>query len=119
MPVGLPQGNHIRALVKKGELTHLVWRGDDGKLTFGKKFTKSSIYIFLFTDLLVLTKRKNDDTYTVFDYCQRSMLTLNAGESIPQIPGRDTSLAGKHLMCITLLENHEGKMIEMVCTMSI
>lgn len=47
-----------RNLVRRGDLTHLVWRGDDAKLTFGKKFTKNNIYAFLFTDLLVLTKKK-------------------------------------------------------------
>ena len=50
-----------RNLVRRGDLTHLIWRGDDAKLTFGKKFTKNNIYAFLFTDLLVLTKKKKYD----------------------------------------------------------
>lgn len=59
VPVGIPAPNGLsRTLVRRGELTHLIWRGDDGKLTFGKKFSKSNIYVFLFTDLLVLTKKK-------------------------------------------------------------
>lgn len=56
MPVGL--GALPRTLVRSGELMHLVWRGDDGKLTFGKRFTKCAIHAFLFTDILVLTKKK-------------------------------------------------------------
>lgn len=59
VPVGVTvPGTPRRTLVKKGELTHLIWRGDEAKLTFGKKFSKSGIYAFLFTDLLVLTKKK-------------------------------------------------------------
>jgi len=47
-----------RWLVRKGELTHLVWRGDEGKLTFGKKVSRIQIHLFLLTDLLVITKKK-------------------------------------------------------------
>jgi len=47
-----------RWLVRKGELTHLAWRGDEGKLTFGKKISRIQIHMFLFTDLLVITKKK-------------------------------------------------------------
>lgn len=48
-----------RTLVKRGELTHIIYRGDDAKLTFGKKATvKKHIYCFLFTDVILLTKKK-------------------------------------------------------------
>ncbi|XP_055686129.1 uncharacterized protein LOC129791767 isoform X2 [Lutzomyia longipalpis] len=115
VPVGIPAPNGLsRTLVRRGELTHLIWRGDDGKLTFGKKFSKSNIYVFLFTDLLVLTKKKSDENFLVFDYCPRSMLTVSSGDVIPQLPTKDVALAGKHLILMTLLENHEGKTIELI-----
>ncbi|KAJ6640769.1 Ephexin-1 [Pseudolycoriella hygida] len=118
-PVGVPvPGTIPRSLVRRGELIHLVWRGDDGKLTFGKKFTKTSIYAFLFTDLLVLTKKRPDDTYTVFDYCSRSLLTVSSGDVIPQLPTKEITMAGKHLILMTLIENHDGKMIEMILSCS-
>ncbi|KAM8710649.1 hypothetical protein ACLKA7_017298 [Drosophila subpalustris] len=115
-PVGVPkQGAKPRFLVKRGELTHLVWRGDDAKLTFGKRFTKSSIYAFLFSDLLVLCKRKGDANFTVFDYCPRSMLTLATGDTLPQLPTKDIKdPTSKNLMLMTLLENYERKTIELV-----
>lgn len=48
-----------RTLVRRGELTHIIYRGDDAKLTFGKKATvKKNIYCFLFTDVIILTKKK-------------------------------------------------------------
>lgn len=118
LPVGITGNVPVRSLVRRDELTHLIWRGDDGgsKLTFGKKFTKTAVYLFLFTDLLVLAKRRggNDESFVVFDYCARSMLTVSSGEVIPQLPTKDLPLAGKHLICLTLLENHDGKMVEMV-----
>lgn len=48
-----------RTLVRRGELTHVIYRGDDAKLTFGKKATvKKNIYCFLFTDVIILAKKK-------------------------------------------------------------
>lgn len=113
VPVGTGKVSH-RSLVRRGELTHIVWRGDDGKLTFGKRFSRSTLYAFLFTDLLVLAKKRDGDTYSVVDYCERLLLTVTSGEVIPQLPSKDVAVAGKHLICMTLLENHEGKMTEMV-----
>ncbi|XP_063701168.1 uncharacterized protein LOC134831378 [Culicoides brevitarsis] len=119
VPVGVTiPGTPMRTLVKKGELTHLIWRGDEAKLTFGKKFSKSSIYAFLFTDLLVLTKKKSDESYLVFDHCQRSMLTVSSGDVIPQLPTKEMSNVGKHLIIMTLLENYEGKTVEMILSCS-
>lgn len=48
-----------RWLVRSGDLTHFMWKVDDqSKLTFGKKFQKTAVYLFLFTDLLIITKKK-------------------------------------------------------------
>lgn len=47
-----------RWLVKKGEMQRLMWRDIDARLTFGRKIHKQTVYIFLFTDLLVITKKK-------------------------------------------------------------
>lgn len=116
LPVGVKAtpSTKPRALIKRGELTHLMWRGDDGKLTFGKKFSKVGIYVFLFTDLIVFTKKRSDDSFIVFDYCNRSLLNVSSGDIIPQLPIKDLHAAGKHLVVMTLLENYENKMIEMV-----
>lgn len=114
VPVGTGKLAH-RALVRSGELTHIVWRGDDGKLTFGKRFSRTVLHAFLFTDLLVLAKRRDSGgQYLVADYCERQLLTVTSGDVIPQLPTKDVPHAGKHLICMTLLENHDGKMTEMV-----
>jgi len=54
----VPIVSSARWLVRRGELTHLVWRGDEGKLTLRKKVPEIQIHLFLFTDLLVITKKK-------------------------------------------------------------
>ncbi|XP_016999832.2 rho guanine nucleotide exchange factor 5 isoform X2 [Drosophila takahashii] len=115
-PVGVPRaGSKPRYLVKRGELTHLMWRGEDAKLTFGKRLTKASIYAFLFSDLLLLCKRRGESSFTVFDYCPRSMLTLAAGDSLPQLPTKDLKdQVGKNLILMTLLENSDRKTVELV-----
>ncbi|KAH8343314.1 hypothetical protein KR059_008103 [Drosophila kikkawai] len=112
-PMGVPRaGAKPRFLVKRGELTHLIWRGEDAKLTFGKRLTKASIYAFLFSDLLVLCKRRGESYFTVFDYCPRSMLTLAAGDTLPTKDLKDQ--AGKNLILMTLLENCERKTVELL-----
>lgn len=47
-----------RWLVKSGPLTQMIPRTDDLKLTFGKRFSKISLNLFLFNDLLLVTKSK-------------------------------------------------------------
>lgn len=56
----------------------------------------------------------SDDSYLVFDHCARSMLAVSSGDVIPQLPTKEMSNVGKHLILMTLLENFEGKTIEMV-----
>lgn len=103
-----------RWLVKKGELTRLTWRDLDTKLTFGKRISKHSLYFFLFTDLLVVTKKKSEESYAVLDHCPRNMvqvLELDTADKPP--PGR--WLEGhKNLLIVTMLQNHENKTVEMV-----
>jgi SH3 domain-containing guanine exchange factor len=52
-----PIYSSARWLVRKGELTLLVWGRDDGRRTLRKK-SRVQIYVFLFTDILVITKKK-------------------------------------------------------------
>jgi neuronal guanine nucleotide exchange factor len=54
----VPIISRTRWLVRKGDLKHLVWRGGEGKRAFGNKLSRTQIHMFLFTDLLVITKKK-------------------------------------------------------------
>lgn len=51
--------NDSRWLVRSGSLTHMTLRTDETILTtFGKRFNKITLHLFLFNDLLLVTKPK-------------------------------------------------------------
>ncbi|XP_014609615.1 PREDICTED: uncharacterized protein LOC106789693 isoform X3 [Polistes canadensis] len=102
-----------RHLIKKGSVIQLTMKADmEYKLTFGKKFNKTPVYLFLLTDYLLVTKIKHnthDEAYTVIDVCKRNLL---ASESVSE----DSPFAGRNAMMLTLLENHCGKQAEYILT---
>ncbi|XP_068246928.1 serine-rich adhesin for platelets isoform X2 [Palaemon carinicauda] len=108
----IPLISASRWLVKKGELTRLTWKEND-KLTFGKRISKHTLYFFLFTDLLVVTKKKSDDQYMVLDYCSRNMVQVLELDATDKFPGRILD-GHKNLLIMTMLQNHENKTVEMV-----
>ncbi|XP_041977510.1 uncharacterized protein LOC121731895 isoform X2 [Aricia agestis] len=94
----------IRWLVRSGEMTQLVWKTDELKLTFGKKFHKTPLHLFLFNDHLVITKKKGEDVYVCVDHCPRSLVEVCSSDAVP----------AKHALLLTLLENHQGRTVEML-----
>ncbi|CAG5011630.1 unnamed protein product [Parnassius apollo] len=96
----------VRWLVRSGEVTHLIWKADELKLTFGKKFHKVQLYLFLFNDLLVITKKKGEESFAAVDWCARSLLETCGGEAAPP--------AAKHALLLTLLENRDARTVEML-----
>ncbi|XP_065202931.1 rho guanine nucleotide exchange factor 15-like isoform X2 [Planococcus citri] len=109
-----------RWLVKSGPLTYL--NPPDAKLTITRKLTKNTIkfYFFLFNDILVIAKKKSEDSYAVVDYCLRNVMQMNllddshSSSSSSQPSLVNLYLPHRYLLLLTILENHEGKMIEMV-----
>ncbi|KAG7306945.1 hypothetical protein JYU34_007069 [Plutella xylostella] len=96
----------VRYLVRSGEMTQLVWKTDELKLTFGKKFHKVPLHLFLFNDVLVITKKKSEDSYIAVDHCARSLLEVCSSDG--------GAAQAKHALLLTLLENHEGRTVEML-----
>ncbi|XP_072944408.1 uncharacterized protein [Epargyreus clarus] len=94
----------VRWLVRSGEMTHLQWKADDLKLTFGKKFHKQPLHLFLFNDLLVITKKKGPEQYVAVEHCARSLLEVCASDCG----------AARHALLLTLLENRDGRTVEML-----
>ena len=47
-----------RYLVKQTQCTRICWKDNADKLTFGKKVSKQSLVLLLFTDLLLVCKKK-------------------------------------------------------------
>lgn len=104
-----------RWLVKKGELVQLML-DNSSRRTFGRssRWCKIQLYLFLFTDLLVVTRKKSDDSYSVVDFCPRNMLqALPVDESTPPLPMRMPSNY-RNLFQMIMLNNKEGKTVEML-----
>ncbi|XP_014241978.1 uncharacterized protein LOC106662418 [Cimex lectularius] len=104
----LPLLSESRWLVRSGQVTQI---NAEPKLTLSKKLTTgrstSKRTLFLFTDYLILAKKKGDDSYMVVTYCPRKFVQMTSFED--PIIG-----SNKYLIMVTLLENHEGKTEEMI-----
>lgn len=55
-PISIVDPN--RWLIRSGVVTHMMARTDETKLTFGKRFNKVPLHLFLFNDMLFVTKLK-------------------------------------------------------------
>ncbi|XP_066296255.1 uncharacterized protein [Branchiostoma lanceolatum] len=116
-----------RYLVKKGELTQITQEK--------KKYLRQPLHLFLFTDLLLVTKKKSDSQYTIIDYAERSFVEakekedpdfalaatkLTATQKIRRFTGTLTIPPIESLFTMELFENHEGKhvMIDLATTLS-
>uniref|UniRef100_A0AAR5QEM6 DH domain-containing protein n=2 Tax=Dendroctonus ponderosae TaxID=77166 RepID=A0AAR5QEM6_DENPD len=99
-----------RWLVRCGPVIHMQPRNEDTKLTFGKRFSKTTVHLFLFNDLFVVAKEKGDKSYIVQQYCHRNLVELSSSEVALSVPAKEAQ--GKNLIFLTVLENQDGKMIE-------
>ncbi|XP_064577058.1 rho guanine nucleotide exchange factor 26 [Zonotrichia leucophrys gambelii] len=116
-----PLVSSSRWLVKRGELTAYV---EDTGL-FSKRTSKQQVYFFLFNDVLIITKKKSEESYNVTGYSLREQLLVlpcdgdepgpgsSPGRSAPGMlhPGRS---AASHLFRLLLLSNHAGDRVEML-----
>ncbi|XP_060719626.1 ephexin-1 isoform X1 [Tachysurus vachellii] len=94
----IPLVSRTRCLEKQGELQELIKGGS----MFSFRFRFNPIYIFLFNDIIILTRRSsvNSDRFLVLDHAHRSLVQVQ-----PQLD---------HTFCLIMLENHQGKMCERV-----
>ncbi|KAM9441313.1 rho guanine nucleotide exchange factor 15 isoform 2-T2 [Clarias gariepinus] len=99
----IPLVTRMRCLEKQGELQELI----KGGTMFSFRFRFNPIYIFLFNDIVILTHRStvNTERFLVFDHAHRSLVQVRPLEGGAQL---------EHTFCLTMLENHQGKMCERV-----
>ncbi|XP_059160433.1 serine-rich adhesin for platelets-like isoform X2 [Physella acuta] len=111
-----PLVSSSRFLVKQGEMT-LIKSDATTRKPLSKLLGshKEHIYLFLFNDLLLVTKKKGV-IFQVRDYCQRNSLHVEAIDNLDKsrhiAPG---SAAGLHnILFLAMLANHENKQVELI-----
>ncbi|KAB5555834.1 hypothetical protein PHYPO_G00038700 [Pangasianodon hypophthalmus] len=98
----VPIISQTRFLEKRGELQEMA----KGGTLFNIKPKFTPVYLFLFNDLLVLASKKGSERYVVIDHAHRSLVQVHAmGEQA-------MSVNLENCFCLTLLENHQGRMME-------
>ncbi|XP_053541093.1 rho guanine nucleotide exchange factor 15 isoform X3 [Ictalurus punctatus] len=98
----VPIISQTRFLEKRGELHELA----KGATLFNIKPKFTPVYLFLFNDLLVVATKKGSERYVVIDHAHRSLVQVHAmGEQA-------MSVNLENCFCLTLLENHQGRMME-------
>ncbi|PAV67618.1 hypothetical protein WR25_02347 isoform A [Diploscapter pachys] len=111
----MPLVSKSRYLVKRGALTQIVERRGNALLQ-GRSRTRN-IHVFLFSDMIMITKKKVNGTYTCKDYAERKFVDMEPIEpDNPKIPqGAISSLAGRpHLFLCVLMRNARGKQTELL-----
>ncbi|XP_062438987.1 rho guanine nucleotide exchange factor 26 [Rhea pennata] len=114
-----PLVSSSRWLVKRGELTSYV---EDTGL-FSKRTSRQQLYFFLFNDVLIITKKKSEESYNVTDYSLRDQLLVEQcdSEDLNSSPVKNTSAmlysrqsSAAHLFRLAVLSNHAGEKVEML-----
>ncbi|NWU61170.1 ARHGG factor, partial [Pterocles burchelli] len=97
-----------RWLLKRGELYLLlseepgIFRRGAGKLC----------YLFLFTDVLIITKKKSEESYTVMNYATLDQVTVEKMENAE--PPSPPPGKGGHLLRVVMEKDSEGRREEVV-----
>ncbi|CAJ1065308.1 rho guanine nucleotide exchange factor 26-like [Xyrichtys novacula] len=114
-----PLVSSSRWMVKRGELTAFV--EDNG--IFSKRMSRQQVYFFLFNDVLIVTKKKSDESYTVIDYALRDQIWVGScqPEDLNLSPVRSTTSmlssrqpGANHLFRLCFRSNHSGEKVPMI-----
>ncbi|XP_074154144.1 rho guanine nucleotide exchange factor 26 [Sminthopsis crassicaudata] len=114
-----PLVSSSRWLVKRGELTAYV----EDTVLFSRRTSKQQVYFFLFNDVLIITKKKSEESYTVNDYSLRDQLLVELWdhEEMNSSPLKNSSTmlysrqsSASHLFTLTVLSNHANEKVEML-----
>ncbi|XP_066126735.1 rho guanine nucleotide exchange factor 16 [Saccopteryx bilineata] len=102
----LPLISASRWLRKRGELFVVEETG-----LFRKLASRPTCYLFLFNDVLVVTKKKSEESFLVQDYAQVDHIQVQKVEAMePSLPGGgNRSSSVPHPFQVTLLRNSEGR----------
>ncbi|XP_041661205.1 rho guanine nucleotide exchange factor 26-like [Cheilinus undulatus] len=114
-----PLVSSSRWMVKRGELTAFV--EDNG--IFLKRTSRQQVYFFLFNDVLIVTRKKSEESYTVIDYALRDQIWVGScqPEDLNLSPVRSTAgmlssrqPGANHLFRLCFRSNHSGEKVPMI-----
>ncbi|MED6266990.1 Rho guanine nucleotide exchange factor 26 [Characodon lateralis] len=114
-----PLVSSSRWMVKRGELTAFV--EDSG--IFTKRKSRHQVYFFLFNDVLIVTKKKGEDSYTVIDYALWDQIQVGTShpKDVHLSPMKSpTSMLGSrqvgtnHLFWLCFRSNHSSENVRMI-----
>ncbi|XP_069390207.1 rho guanine nucleotide exchange factor 26 [Paralichthys olivaceus] len=114
-----PLVSSSRWMVKRGELTAFV--EDNG--IFLKRTQRQQVYFFLFNDVLIVTRKKSEESYTVIDYALRDQIWVGScqPEDVNLSPVRSTTsmlssrqAGANHLFRLRFRSNHSGEKVPMI-----
>ncbi|XP_035535584.1 rho guanine nucleotide exchange factor 26-like [Morone saxatilis] len=114
-----PLVSSSRWMVKRGELTAFV--EDNG--IFLKRTSRQQVYFFLFNDVLIVTRKKSEESYAVIDYALRDQIWVGScqPEDLNLSPVRSTAsmlssrqAGANHLFRLRFRSNHSGEKVPMI-----
>ncbi|XP_077422012.1 rho guanine nucleotide exchange factor 26-like [Vanacampus margaritifer] len=114
-----PLVSSSRWMVKRGELT--AFAEDNG--IFLKRTSRQQVYFFLFNDVLIVTRKKSEESYSVIDYALRDEIWVGPcqPEEVNLSPVRGTAsmlssrqAGANHLFRLSFLSNHSGEKVPMI-----
>uniref|UniRef100_A0AAX7VTG8 Rho guanine nucleotide exchange factor 26 n=1 Tax=Astatotilapia calliptera TaxID=8154 RepID=A0AAX7VTG8_ASTCA len=113
-----PLVSSSRWMVKRGELTAFV----DNNI-FYKRTSRQQVYFFLFNDVLIVTRKKSEDSYTVIDYALRNQISVDFCQpsDFNRSPIRSTTsmlssrqAGANHLFRLSFPSNCSGDKVTMI-----
>ncbi|KAG7470977.1 hypothetical protein MATL_G00119580 [Megalops atlanticus] len=114
-----PLVSSSRWMVKRGELTAFV--EENG--IFLKRTSRQQVYFFLFNDVLIVTRKKSEDSYTVIDYALRDQIWVGPcqAEDLNLSPVRTTAgmltsrqSMASHLFRLKFRSNYSREKVPMI-----
>uniref|UniRef100_A0A3B3WKA8 DH domain-containing protein n=1 Tax=Poecilia mexicana TaxID=48701 RepID=A0A3B3WKA8_9TELE len=116
-----PLVSSSRWMVKRGELTAFV--EDSG--IFTKRKSRQHVYFFLFNDVLIVTKKKGEDSHTVIDYALRDQIQVGSSqpEDVLLSPVKSPTsmlssrqVGANHLFRLCFRSNHSSEKVVLQST---
>ncbi|XP_077998278.1 uncharacterized protein LOC144451340 [Glandiceps talaboti] len=103
-----------RWLVKRGDLIEIKYAKSKLPFSTSVKPVQDPIHLILFTDLLLITRRKSDGSFVVEDHCLRNMCQIQAIETPSQYPQFKHGVPEgcTNIFILVLLENYRRRQRE-------